>query len=290
MENEEQLVIERQLRRELKKLNRRKNQLLIQKENGEKWPSVEHEGHLLQAHFQCLKKGQQRVELRDWELNDQSRALELDPAKSPQENVSARYRLAKKLKGALEHAGRRLEETEREIHIQEERLAALEAVKTEEELESWKEAVQWAPARPKSQVKQPEKKATGYREYHTASGLSIYVGKSAQDNDRLTFQFARGSDWWLHVTDYPGSHVVLRPKRKDEEPDQESIADALQVALHYSKAKQAGSGEVCLTQQKFVARISKKLPGKVRLSSHKTIHVRMDPDRFETLKRRGQSF
>ncbi len=102
-----------------------------------------------------------------------------------------------------------------------------------------------------------------YREFWSRSGLRIWVGKKAKDNDTLTFKLAHGSDFWLHVHGYPGSHVIIKIN-KGKDPDADTIQDALQLALYYSQAKSQGSSrcinyakEVCFSVRKRVLKLWK---------------------------------
>ena len=50
-------------------------------------------------------------------------------------------------------------------------------------------------------------------------GYRVMVGRSAQANDDLTFGVGSPKDLWFHVAGHPGSHVVVRvPKGNDEVP------------------------------------------------------------------------
>ena len=35
--------------------------------------------------------------------------------------------------------------------------------------------------------------------YISSDGFHMYVGKNNLQNDELTFQFAKGNDWWFHA-------------------------------------------------------------------------------------------
>ena len=52
------------------------------------------------------------------------------------------------------------------------------------------------------------------------------MGKQAEDNDELSMspEHRAGSDWWMHASGCPGSHVVIR--RSDEPLDNEIVQDA----------------------------------------------------------------
>jgi len=47
-------------------------------------------------------------------------------------------------------------------------------------------------------------------------GFEILVGKSARENDELSFKIARPRDFWLHAHGFAGSHVVVRPAAAPE--------------------------------------------------------------------------
>ncbi len=70
-------------------------------------------------------------------------------------------------------------------------------------------------------------------------GWEILVGKRAVDNDELTFRVADPRDFWLHVADYSGSHVVIRNPDDVPAPPREVLERAAGLAAFYSKAQNA---------------------------------------------------
>jgi predicted ribosome quality control (RQC) complex YloA/Tae2 family protein len=135
----------------------------------------------------------------------------------------------------------------------------------------------------KSLPKQPVPQKP-YHQFVSKSGLHIWVGKNAKCNDLLSFHYANGNDWWLHAHNFPGSHVVIRLVG-DKEPDQEALADAAELALRYSKAKEGQEGEVSVTQAKYLRPV-KGTPGKVMLSRHTVLYHRLDEKRWLRLYRK----
>ena len=74
---------------------------------------------------------------------------------------------------------------------------------------------------------------------HDIDGYEVLVGKTARDNDRLTFKVARPNDVWLHVGwGTPGSHVVVRTPEGEEVP-RWVVKKAAELAVRHSKAKNA---------------------------------------------------
>lgn len=69
-------------------------------------------------------------------------------------------------------------------------------------------------------------------------GCEILVGKSAADNDALTFRVARPNDLWLHAGGHAGSHVVVR-SMDDTEIPRHVVERAAQLAAYHSKARDA---------------------------------------------------
>lgn len=240
-----------------------------------KWEEVQHEAVLLQANFHQLKKGLDKVSLEDWEKVGERHLVHLNPLKSPQDNIEERFKKSKKLKKGMEYALKEVQSVEEKLTTAKKKLSQLEEASSVKALHAFS-------ITQKSKAKS-ETKPVPYREYISEAGIKIWVGKSAHDNDKLTFSYSKGSDWWLHVSGVPGSHVLIKIP-KDQEPDRETLLDAMQCAIFYSKAKQEKTVEICVTQKKFVSRFGKGQPGKVQISQHRLVHVINDPERFKRLK------
>jgi predicted ribosome quality control (RQC) complex YloA/Tae2 family protein len=256
---------------------RKKASLKQQLERCEKWEEYFHEGQLLQGNLYLVKPGMTAVTVADWNQEGASRTISLDPAQKPHERVAELFHESKRMKAGLPQAKDKLAEAAAQladIDAAEARFAAITTLK---------ELHEAFPPRPPAMPKE-EKRALPYHEFHAKDGSLIWVGKNARCNDKLTFHYANGSDWWLHVSGYPGSHVIIRME-KEREPSPDTLQDALQLALFYSKAKEHGSGEVVVTQRKYVSRLGKNSPGKVQISHHKTIFIREDKERLKVMRR-----
>lgn len=110
------------------------------------------------------------------------------------------------------------------------------------------------------------------RNFVSSEGFEILVGKGAKDNDHLTFRIAKSNDLWLHAADYPGSHVVVKSKNKQEIP-QKTLLEAAQLAAFYSQAREESKVAVHYTLKKFVHKPKGAVAGLVNLASFKTILV-----------------
>ena len=119
-----------------------------------------------------------------------------------------------------------------------------------------------------------------YRSFSSKDGIEILVGRTAADNDVLTFKVARGNDWWFHAANYSGSHVIVR---SNKELPQETLLDAAALAAHYSKAPRGGTHDVSWTRRKWVQKFRGAEPGQVQLAHRRTLRIRHDPERLARL-------
>lgn len=68
-------------------------------------------------------------------------------------------------------------------------------------------------------------------EYTSLDGIPIRVGKNAKENDTMPRE---PKEWWVHVADAPGSHVIIGCEA-DLVP-KETRTDAAVLAVYHSKS------------------------------------------------------
>lgn len=131
------------------------------------------------------------------------------------------------------------------------------------------------PGRQKKGPRAENKKRKPYRRYYSDNNIEIRVGKKAEDNDELSLspKHRDGSDWWMHASGCPGSHVVIRCS--DQNPPEEVIQDAASLAARQSKCH--GSViKVSMTRCRDVKKPFGAKPGLVQLTGQvRTIAVNM---------------
>ena len=130
----------------------------------------------------------------------------------------------------------------------------------------------------KKQAKKAEKPLMPYH-YVSSEGFDIFVGRNNLQNEYLTMKAASSKDMWLHVKDYPGSHVIIR--HDSREFTQKSVYEAAITAVRHSRADASVNIDVDYTLVKNVKRHSNKKPGMVYYTDYKTINVIPDD---ETIK------
>ncbi len=104
-------------------------------------------------------------------------------------------------------------------------------------------------------------------------GLIVLVGRSAKDNDLLTFKLASPRDFWLHVAGHSGSHVVVRNPENLSRLPRETRRFAASLAAGYSKAKAGGKVAVHLTRCSEVSKPRGFATGKVALRRYDTLQA-----------------
>lgn len=118
------------------------------------------------------------------------------------------------------------------------------------------------------------------RRYRSVDGLEIWVGRSDEANDVLSTRLARGKDLFFHLDGAPGSHVVLRTEGRDDVPA-ESVLDACELAVHFSKQKNAGRADVHVVPIKNVKKPKGAKRGLVYVTGGKSVHLRRESARLE---------
>ncbi len=270
VERRKLLILERldQKREKLKKLLERYEEQLNGPKRAEQ---IYKEAQLLQSHFHQIKPGMKKISLLDWETG-QDLEIDLEENISLTKQLEKKFRKVRKLKEGAKHAVILKEQAQKEIDLLAQKIRQVEEA---EDLDAFEV---------KSPIKKVKKQKVPFRCYYSESGLAIYVGMNAKQNEELSFRFARGNDTWLHCADYPGSHVIIR----SNEVDKETLDDAMQIAVHYSKAQGEKEADVIVTKSKEVHKMRGGKPGSARLGKHKKIRVRFDPMRFKRVALRKE--
>jgi predicted ribosome quality control (RQC) complex YloA/Tae2 family protein len=115
------------------------------------------------------------------------------------------------------------------------------------------------------------------RRFVSPDGWVVLVGRTAEDNDILTFKLGAPQDFWLHVSGESGSHVIVRnPDRLDRLP-RDALHFAAALAARHSKARRGGRVSVHVTTCADVSKPRGLPAGKVTLRRFRT--VRAKPER-----------
>lgn len=233
-----------------------------------------HLAELLQAFLYKIPPKAKQVILQDWIKEGEEVTIALDPQLKPHEEVAKRFKMARKWIKGLPHAQREAILAKENVLEMTKLLETCEAIVKEEDFLVFKDNLLLPPPQSKKKEGTAEPRKP-YLELIAPDGTLIWVGRSARDNDELTFKCASGNDLWAHTTGVSGSHVVAKV-RKGEKISDEALQMLLREAILHSKAKNAGEGEVSVTQVKFVKRYG-KIKGKVQIANEKRYFIRLRP-------------
>ncbi len=247
---------------------------------------VRADGELLKPHLGRIARGAKRVEVVDPSEQGAERTIVLDPKLSPVQNLERIFDRARKLESDAASAAADLEPARaRERALAELCADARSAGADPAALEA--RALDAGLLEERQSALPPRRRAEPaprlpYKAFASGRGGEIRVGRSARDNDDLTFHHAKGSDLWLHTADTPGSHVVL-VLEKGGDPDSEDLIDAAHLAVHFSPLRGASRARVHVARRKEVHKPRGAKPGLVHLSGGRILDVRMQPDRLRRL-------
>jgi predicted ribosome quality control (RQC) complex YloA/Tae2 family protein len=111
------------------------------------------------------------------------------------------------------------------------------------------------------------------KEFLTREGFTVLVGRTASENDHLTFKVAAPHDLWLHAAGHAGAHVIVRnPRRLPSLPDA-TVLEAAAIAAYFSKGGGTGDMDVHVTFRRHVRKGRGMSPGMVMLKRHRTVRV-----------------
>jgi len=235
-------------------------------------------GDLLLANISSAEREGNKVRLKDYYADGAPTIeIEVDENISLQESAGESFSRYGKAKRAIEEIGSRLAQTDREVANLEAKLAKLEAAIVRRDEDALSEFSEGKTTAHSGATKQPGKQhdnraVQGMRRYRSSDGYEVLVGRSARDNDQLTFKVARPNDLWLHAGDYPGSHVIVRNSSRKEIPHR-TVIEAAQLAAKFSQAGKDSKVTIHYTPRKFISKPKGAAPGLVRMSTFRSITV-----------------
>lgn len=230
-------------------------------------------GDLLLANLSTAHRDGNRVVLIDYFADDAvPLEVEIDEHTTLPEEAERRFALYSRSRRAVRQITSRIAAIQPQMDLLQSQSEALEKIiadRDEAALEAFtaKKSVPTSGRGPKSEQKIP-----GTRSYLSSDGFEILVGRTARDNDHLTFKVAKPNDLWMHTGDYSGSHVVVRNSTRREIPHR-TLIEAAQLAAHFSQARNNAKVDVHYTQRKFVSKPKGAALGLVRMTRFKNIVV-----------------
>ncbi|MBN1936968.1 MAG: NFACT family protein [Anaerolineae bacterium] len=228
-------------------------------------------GEMILAYAHTVERRQTRLEAPvDFERPPLQ--IDLDPHLTPVENAQAYFKRYDKARAANAGAPRRLTQARLELAYLDQLITDLELAANWPEIQEVQSALTDA-----GYASGPRRNIQRGRPLRVVSeaGFVIWVGKSARQNEEITFRRAAPDDLWLHAIDVPGSHVIV--KCEGRPAPEETLRRSAELAAYYSAGREKGSVLVACTLRKWVRKIRQGKPGQVTYRNEQTILVKPRP-------------
>jgi predicted ribosome quality control (RQC) complex YloA/Tae2 family protein len=235
-------------------------------------------GDLLTSNLHLVGRGERWIRVEDFFHDGAAVEIELKPELTPAQNAERyydRHRKARLGRGKVREEIENLQATLGRIRAQRAALAANpDAHALANEAEN------------AARARKPLHEADMPGLVFVSPPFRILVGRTAAENDELLRKKVRGNDWWFHARDWPGAYVFVKSQPGKSLP-LETMLDAATLAVHFSRGKTSGQGDVYYTRVKYLRRAKGARRGTVLPTQEKNLHVKLDPARIERLKAGG---
>lgn len=228
-------------------------------------------GVLLQANLYKVKKGMDSVVVFDFINSQTDIIINLNPQKDPSENLKIFFTKGKKAKKTLIEANKQLVIVREEIEYLENILFQLEDANNTECEEIKRELIQNGYI--KNKLKQSSKNQKLSITKFIIDDTEIYVGKNNLQNNYLTHTLAKSNDYWFHIKEGTGSHVIVKVPNNEFKLTEKIIRFAANLASYYSKFRNSSSVPVDYTKVKYIKKIPGQMGSKVIYTNQLTIYI-----------------
>ncbi|HBD94217.1 MAG: hypothetical protein A2015_02630 [Spirochaetes bacterium GWF1_31_7] len=236
-------------------------------------------GDLINGEIYKVSKGMESILVYDYET-DKKIIIPLDPLLTPQENALKYYDKYKKIKAGIHIWDVQLGQYQEKLSQFESFQEKLTASKTFDDLIKL-ETLLSKKVSTQKQSNTVSKKLPG-RKVLLSDGFIAYISRSSREADELLKITAKGNDYWFHIRDNNGSHVVVKNRQTIEITDKVKL-EAAMLALHYSKSKDELSGDIYFTRVKYLHKPNNNTPGLVFPTQEKNIKVKKDQKTLQNL-------
>lgn len=248
-------IVQTALERNVKKYDLQAKQL----KDTEKREKYRVYGELINTYGYGVAPGSKSFEALNYYTGEDI-TVPLDPQIPVQENAKKYFDKYGKLKRTFEAVTKLLEETGAEIaHLRSVQTALDIALQEEDLVQIKEELMESGYIRKRNPGSKRPKITSKPFHYLSGDGYHMYVGKNNLQNDELTFQTARGNDWWFHAKGAPGSHVIVQTNG-DTLPDR-TFEEAARLAAYYSSNRGADKVEIDYVEKKHVKKPNGSKPG-----------------------------
>lgn len=262
-------LLNQHLEQALKKCRHKEKVQLRELEEAKKADQLRLCGELILLHLKNIPPKTAEIFLENLFQDGEKIKISLDPGISPASNAQRYFKKYRKARQGEKKISERLSQTRQEIAYIESVLFSMEKADLPT-LQEIKEELEEAGLLRKK-MSPLQKKTTHFNplRYYSSLGEEIIIGRNNRQNEYLVHKVAAKTDFWLHVKDMPGAHVII----KSNNPSAETIAEAALLAAYHSKGAGSSNVAVDYTQVKNIKRHPAGRPGMVIYTNYKTIFV-----------------
>jgi len=249
----------------------------------ENYEQYREQAELVKANIYKIHRGDTFLETVNYFNDNNLIKIYLDPTLSPGENSELLFSKYKKAKSGLKNIIEEINNLKRNLkNIQNEKEELTRTVSPENELSKLKEYLAGVP----KQIQLKEKEKIPGLQF-TSGSFTIFAGRTAIENDLLLRKYVRGNDYWLHTRDYPGGYIFIKLIKGKSIP-LETLLDAGNLAVFFSKAKNSGKADLYYTQVKHLRRAKDSKRGTVLPTNEKNLSISIDVKRLNKLLGRNR--
>lgn len=256
----EKLFIEKQL----KKLSTKKEQLEMSLEQAEHKLSKRELGDFIyQSGYDLTLK------MSDIQFNDQKYVL--DATKTLNENAQEAYKAYQKAKRGIHHIKEQILNT-KELIEHFESLSFFITVTSHDSIKDIdQELIAYGYKKSKT-LNHSKKKDKPHFIVLKDDKATYMIGKNNLQNEYITHTLAKKDDYFFHVKDAPGSHVIVSV----DELDEIVLRKACMLAAYFSTMRQSSSIPVDYTRVRHLKKIPKTPGYKVIYHKYQTMYIDID--------------
>lgn len=252
-------------------------------------------GELITANMYLLKKGMEEAELVDYsDENMPTVKVKLDIRLTPAQNAQRYFKKYNKAKSAEVMLTEQIAQGEKELSYIDTVFDSLTKAETEADLSQIRnelamtgygkklENMRKSLNKSKKDYKATMKTVYKPMRFKTTGGYEVLCGKNNLQNDYITTVAASKDDYWFHIKNAPGSHVVMRCGK--DEPDAADFTQCAMIAALYSSQKDLPQAPVDYTRVRNVKKPSGSKPGFVIYESNYTAYVTANAEETDKIR------
>ena len=248
---------------------------------------LKRKGDLITSNIHVIKRGDSVVTVTDYYDEAMPQVtISLDARLSPSANAQKYYKKYNKLKTAEVELSRQIATAETELDYIRSVADEFSRAEGEAEIAEIKREMYAAGYGRQMRNYTPQKVKDGApREFVTDGGYRLLCGRNNLQNDRLVHRTASKGDYWFHVKDAHGSHVVMLCDGMPE-PGVEDFTQAAMVAAYYSEQRSGKNVEVDYTLVRNLKKPPQAKPGFVIYHTNYSAVVTPDREAVERIAKK----